>query len=307
MAKCRKDRARLAFPHGRMQDAGSPFFNEAVNMTRLLEVDDLRIEFKQRDEAHEVVHGISFSIDQGESVALVGESGSGKSVSALALGGLLPAHPACRLRGSIRLEGDEMIGASAATIRKHRGKGVAYIFQEPTTSLHPQFTVGTQIEEVIALHQPEVKNRKQAIIDALEEVGIQDPHKRYKSYPFEMSGGMQQRVMIAMALACRAKLLVADEPTTALDVTIQAQILELIQNLRKSHNMAVLLITHNFGIVDGFADRIMVMYRGDVVEQGMTHEVLRNPTHAYTKGLIGCIPRLGQRRDRLAISNDFRF
>jgi ABC-type dipeptide/oligopeptide/nickel transport system ATPase component len=276
-------------------------------MNKLLEVNDLRIEFQQRKGVHEVVHGISFDLNEGESVALVGESGSGKSVTALSIGALLPSKPACTVRGSILLEGDEMVDADAEFIRKHRGHGVAYIFQEPTTSLHPQFTVGEQLREVIALHQPEVKNRKQAIIDALDEVGIKDPHKRYKSYPFEMSGGMQQRVMIAMALACRAKLLVADEPTTALDVTIQAQILDLIQSLRKSHDMAVLLITHNFGIVDGFADRIMVMYRGDIVEQGKTSEVLGNPQHPYTKGLIGCIPRMGETRDRLVVSDQFRF
>jgi ABC-type dipeptide/oligopeptide/nickel transport system ATPase component len=280
---------------------------EISEMNKLLEVNDLRIEFQQRKGVHEVVHGISFDLNEGESVALVGESGSGKSVTALSIGALLPSKPACTVRGSILLEGDEMVDADAEFIRKHRGHGVAYIFQEPTTSLHPQFTVGEQLREVIALHQPEVKNRKQAIIDALDEVGIKDPHKRYKSYPFEMSGGMQQRVMIAMALACRAKLLVADEPTTALDVTIQAQILDLIQSLRKSHDMAVLLITHNFGIVDGFADRIMVMYRGDIVEQGKTSEVLGNPQHPYTKGLIGCIPRMGETRDRLVVSDQFRF
>lgn len=273
------------------------------NQLPLLDVSNLRIRFRQRRQIQEVVKGVSFSIRAGERVALVGESGSGKSVTALSLGRLLPPAPTCEVSGDIRLNGNDVMSLNGRDLRTHRGRGVAYIFQEPSSSLHPQYTVGEQIREAIRLHQPEVKDVKQAIIRALGEVGIRDPEQRYRSFPHEMSGGMQQRVMIAMALACRPKLLVADEPTTALDVTIQAQILELIRSLQDRSEMAVLLITHNFGIVDGFADRLLVMYRGNLVETGVTETVLQQPNHPYTQGLIRCIPRLGSRQRRLVTSN----
>ena len=271
-------------------------------MNTLLKVTDLSIQFRQRDEVTEVVHGIDFEINRGERIALVGESGSGKSVTALAMGRLLPSEPNCKVSGSIRLNGQEILTLRGQSLQQHRGSGVAYIFQEPSTSLHPQYSVGEQLKEAIRLHQPKVKDTKRAIVEALHEVGIRNPEKRCRDYPFQMSGGMQQRVMIAMALACRPRLLIADEPTTALDVTIQAQILDLIKDLQSRHDMAVLLITHNFGIVDGFADRLLVMYRGDLVEEGKTREVLQEPNHPYTRGLISCIPRLGDNRKRLATS-----
>ncbi len=272
-------------------------------MDPLLKVSDLRIQFCQREEVSEVVHGIDFEIKRGERVALVGESGSGKSVTALAMGRLLPRAPNCKVSGSIQLDGQEILTLKGHLLQQHRGGGVAYIFQEPSTSLHPQYSVGEQLREAIRLHQPSINDVKRAIVEALDEVGIRNPEKRCRDYPFQMSGGMQQRVMIAMALACRPKLLIADEPTTALDVTIQAQILELIKDLQSRHDMAVLLITHNFGIVDGFADRLLVMYRGDLVEEGKTTEVLQEPNHPYTRGLIGCIPKLGDKRKRLATSS----
>jgi ABC-type dipeptide/oligopeptide/nickel transport system ATPase component len=275
-------------------------------MSKLLEIENLRIAFHNRNRRTEVVHGINFNLLKGETVALVGESGSGKSVSALSIARLLPPAPICELSGSIRFEGKDLAAMEMREVRKYRGRAIAYIFQEPSSSLHPQYTVGEQLREVIKLHQPEVKDRRKAIIEAFEEVGIRDPDKRYRDYPFQMSGGMQQRIMIAMALACRSKLLIADEPTTALDVTIQAQILELIKQIQKRYKMTVMLITHNFGIVDGFADRLLVMYQGDIVESGETRSVLRQPEHPYTQGLINCIPRLGAKRQRLVTSGTFR-
>lgn len=275
-------------------------------MSTLLQIKNLRIAFHNRNRRTEVVHGIDFCLNKGETVALVGESGSGKSVSALSIARLLPPPSICELSGSIRFEGEDLAAMEMRKVRKYRGKAIAYIFQEPSSSLHPQYTVGEQLREVIKLHQPEVKDRRKAIIEAFDEVGIRDPDKRYRDYPFQMSGGMQQRIMIAMALACRSKLLIADEPTTALDVTIQAQILDLIKQIQKRYNMTVMLITHNFGIVDGFADRLLVMYQGDIVEDGDTGSILREPKHPYTQGLINCIPRLGAKRERLVTSGTFR-
>ncbi len=265
----------------------------------LLEVKDLRIEFRSRDEVNLAVDGISFDLKKGETLAVVGESGSGKSVTAMALTRLLPEEPVCRISGDIFFEGKNLTRCSNREIRKYRGKEIAYIFQEPATSLNPVFTIGNQIAEAIKLHRPEVKKVKEEIIRALNIVKIRDPEKRYQDYPHQLSGGMQQRVMIAMALACHPKLLVADEPTTALDVTIQAQIMDLLHDLKGKLDMSIVLITHNFGIVSGFADKVIVMFRGKIVEAGPTEEVLRNPRHAYTKALISCIPRIGVRQKRL--------
>ncbi len=186
-----------------------------------------------------------------------------------------------------------------AKLRKIRGKEIAYIFQEPSTSLNPVFTIGYQISEAIKLHIDNPGNIKDRVIHLLELVGIRDAEKRFNAYPHELSGGMQQRVMIAMALACEPKILIADEPTTALDVTIQKQIIDLLKDLKKRLNMSIILITHNFSIVSGFADQIIVMFRGDIVEHGPTDEVLSNPQHPYTKALIACIPKLGQKKKRL--------
>ncbi len=265
----------------------------------LLEVNNLKIRFHGRDETVEAVKGIDFTLNEGETLAVVGESGSGKSVTALSLTRLLPPAPTCQSSGEIRLDGRDINSLSARELRKLRGKEIAYIFQEPSSSLNPVFTVGYQIAEAIKLHIPGEKDVTGRVIDALKAVGIRDAEKRYKAYPHEMSGGMQQRVMIAMALACEPRILVADEPTTALDVTIQKQIMDLLAEIRQQRKMSIVLITHNFGIVSGFADRVVVMFRGEIVEQGQTEDVLRNPQHPYTKALIACIPRLGSKQERL--------
>ena len=261
----------------------------------LLQVSNLSIDFG----SNRAVDGISFAIGAGETVAVVGESGSGKSVTALALTRLLPSPPACTVGGRIEYGGMDLLSIPPDEIRRIRGRHIAYIFQEPSTSLNPVYSIGSQIAEVIRLHRPEVKDVRGEIIHVLDLVGIRDPEKRHKDYPHQLSGGMQQRVMIAMALACRPRLLVADEPTTALDVTIQAQIIDLLKELKQKLSMSILLITHNFGIVSGFSDRVLVMFRGKIVEEGPTAQILQNPGHPYTKALIDCIPRLGQRKDRL--------
>ena len=265
----------------------------------LLDVRDLRIAFQSRSGVNEAVRGIDFQLNAGETLAVVGESGSGKSVTALSLCRLLPPPPACTVEGTIHLESRDLLGLPEKQLRAVRGKDIAYIFQEPSTSLNPFFSVGHQIAEAIKLHRPDVKNLKQEVIRALDLVGIHMPEKRYKDYPHQLSGGMQQRVMIAMGLSCHPKILIADEPTTALDVTIQAQIMDLMQSLKVKLNMSIILITHNFGIVDGFADKLVVMYRGKIVESGETTAVLSEPQHPYTKALIACIPKLGGKRERL--------
>lgn len=269
-------------------------------MSSLLEVSNLRIAFKSEGSSNEVVHGINFSVAAGgQTVAILGESGSGKSVSCMALTRLLPDAPACQVTGEILFEGRNVLTMDKAAVRSIRGNGIAYIFQEPSSSLNPVFTVGYQIAEAVKLHRPDITDVEARVVELLELVGIRDAAKRRKAYPHEMSGGMQQRVMIAMALACEPKLLVADEPTTALDVTIQAQIMDLLRDLREKLGMSIILITHNFGIVKGFADEVMVMYRGDLVEQGPVEDILNNPEHPYTRALIACIPRLGKKQRRL--------
>ncbi|NBB79995.1 MAG: ATP-binding cassette domain-containing protein [Verrucomicrobia bacterium] len=269
-------------------------------MSNLLQVSDLHITFHSRGEATEVVHGIDFSVKgDGQTVAILGESGSGKSVSCMALTRLLPKAPTCTLSGEILFKGRNVLQMDADSIRALRGKGIAYIFQEPGSSLNPVFTVGYQIAEAVRLHRPDISDVKGRVVELLELVGIRDAAMRYTAYPHEMSGGMQQRVMIAMALACEPELLIADEPTTALDVTIQAQIMDLLRELRKKLGMSIILITHNFGIVKGFADEVLVMYRGDIVEKGPVDTVLNDPQHPYTKALIACIPKLGQKQHRL--------
>jgi ABC-type dipeptide/oligopeptide/nickel transport system ATPase component len=269
-------------------------------MAELLKVSDLRIAFHSRGQSNEVVKGVNFSVESGgKTVAILGESGSGKSVTCLSLTRLLPAPPTCTVSGQILFEGKDVLTMDRNAIREVRGNGIAYIFQEPSASLNPVFTVGYQIAEAVHLHRPDISDVKGRVVELLELVGIRDATKRYNAYPHEMSGGMQQRVMIAMALACEPKLLVADEPTTALDVTIQAQIIELLHDLRERLGMSIVLITHNFGIVKGFADEVIVMYRGEIVEQGPVEEVLNNPQHPYTKALIACIPKLGVKQRRL--------
>jgi ABC-type dipeptide/oligopeptide/nickel transport system ATPase component len=265
----------------------------------LLEVDNLSIQFKTENGLIEAVKEVSFSIPHGGSLAIVGESGSGKSVTALSLARLLPMPPAHFAGGAIRFDGQDVLNMSQAELRKVRGGGIAYVFQEPATSLNPVYTIHSQIAEGIRLHRPEVSDVDAEVVKWLEAVGIVDPEKRMRDYPHQLSGGMQQRAMIAMALSCRPKLLIADEPTTALDVTIQAQILAELRRLRAEFGMALILITHNFGIIRGLCDRVAVMFRGEVVESGETESVLQNPTHPYTKALIACVPRLGSKQKRL--------
>jgi len=270
-------------------------------MSSLLRVANLGIHFGPPDNPVKAVDGISFEMQAGETLAVVGESGSGKSVTALALTRLLAIPPARIVSGAVEFEGCDVLQMPDSELRKLRGKQIAYIFQEPSSSLNPVFTIGYQIREAIELHRPEVHDVEKEIIHALDTVGIREPAKRLGDYPHQLSGGMQQRVMIAMALACQPKLLVADEPTTALDVTIQKQIMDLLKELKQSSNMAILLITHNFGLVSDFADRVVVMFRGRIVETGPTAEVLRNPQHPYTRALIECVPKLGQKQHRLKV------
>jgi len=265
----------------------------------LLEIKDLAIDFATEGGNVEAVKGISFTLAKGETLAIVGESGSGKSVTGLALTRLLPEPPAIYRRGEILLNGRDVLKLKPAELRSIRGNEIAYIFQEPSTSLNPVFTIRNQIAEAIHLHRPEVRDLDAEVVKYLDLVGITDPRKRLHDYPHQLSGGMQQRVMIAMALSCQPQLLVADEPTTALDVTIQAQIMEQLAELKQRLHMAIILITHNFGIISHIADRVAVMFRGRIVEYGPTKEVLSNPQHAYTKALIECIPQLGSRRKRL--------
>jgi ABC-type dipeptide/oligopeptide/nickel transport system ATPase component len=270
----------------------------------LLKVRDLGVTFRTGDRVTVASTEVSFDLAAGEVLAVVGESGSGKSVSALALTRLLPPAPTCEVVGTIELAGRALTGLTEAALSKVRGKDIAYIFQEPGTSLNPVYTIGFQIGEAIELHRPDVTDVRAAVLAALRDVHIDDPARVADSYPHELSGGMQQRAMIAMALACDPKILVADEPTTALDVTIQKEIMDLLARLRRERGMSILLITHNFGIVANFADHVQVMRQGRVVEQGPTAQVMGSPAHEYTKGLIACIPRLGQRRHRLTTLKD---
>jgi ABC-type dipeptide/oligopeptide/nickel transport system ATPase component len=265
----------------------------------LLDIRNLAIHFHTEGGVVEAVKGISLTLEKGETLAIIGESGSGKSVTGLALTRLLPEPPAKFASGEIFFDGKDVLKMKADELRRLRGGRIAYVFQEPGTSLNPVFTIRNQIAEAIALHRPEVKDMDAEIIKHLDLVGITDPAKRLHDYPHQLSGGMQQRVMIAMALSCRPDLLVADEPTTALDVTIQAQIMDQFREMRSKLDMAVILITHNFGIISNFADKVAVMFRGKIVEAGATADVLRDPRHAYTKALIQCIPKLGSKQKRL--------
>jgi ABC-type dipeptide/oligopeptide/nickel transport system ATPase component len=265
----------------------------------LLEVRNLAIDFKTEGGVVNAVRGISFTLEKGRTLAVVGESGSGKSVTGLALTRLLPEPPAVYRSGEILLDGRDVLKMGQRELRSLRGARIAYIFQEPSTSLNPVFTIRSQIAEAIQLHRPEVKNIDAEVVKYLDMVGIVNPRERMHDYPHQLSGGMQQRAMIAMALSCEPDILVADEPTTALDVTIQAQIIDQLRQLKERLDMAIILITHNFGIIGTVAEEVAVMFRGKIVEQGPTERVLRDPQHPYTKALIECIPQLGQRRERL--------
>lgn len=270
-----------------------------ANQKSFLEVKNLHISFSSREGILNVVKNVSFSLEKGRTLAVVGESGSGKTVSALALTRLLPGDSVCKIAGQVLYQGIDLLRLSRREIRKYRGKEIAYIFQDPSTSLNPVFTIGYQIEEAVKLHLPQVKDKRGRVINALYRVGIRNPELRINDYPHQLSGGMQQRVMIAMALASEPRILIADEPTTALDVTIQAQIIDLLRQVRKETKMSVILITHNFGIVSDFADDVVVMFRGEIVESGPTDRVLHEPEHVYTKALISCIPQIGKKQRRL--------
>lgn len=271
-----------------------------MNQAPLLDVRNLSIRFVSENGSVDAVKNVSFQIETGQTLAIVGESGSGKSVTALSLTRLLPEPPARFLSGEIFLEGEDVLKMTRSKLRGIRGGRIAYIFQEPSTSLNPVFTIRNQIAEAIQLHRPDVTNIDEEIVKWLDLVGIVEPAKRMRDYPHQLSGGMQQRAMIAMALSCQPSLLVADEPTTSLDATIQAQIMDQLLELKNRLKMAIILITHNFGIISGIADHVAVMFKGHIVETGPTHTVLSNPQHPYTRALIDCIPKLGAKRHRLS-------
>ncbi len=263
----------------------------------LLEVEDLQVHFETEDGLVQAVDGISYTVDRGQTLGIVGESGSGKSVSSLTVMGLSRARNAT-ISGSIKFDGKELLTASDAEMREIRGDDIAMIFQDPLSSLHPFYKVGSQIVEAIRTHRDVTKAQaRDRAVEMLGLVGIPEPRKRAESYPHEFSGGMRQRAMIAMALANDPKLLIADEPTTALDVTVQAQILELIERLQSEFDTAVVVITHDLGVVAEMADEIAVMYAGRIVEHADTDTIFAGPEHPYTWGLLSSIPKLDSRRD----------
>ena len=261
-------------------------------MTHLLKVKNLSTHFPTRAGLVRAVDGVSFYLDRGELLGLVGESGCGKSMTALSVMRLI-APPGKIVAGEVLFEGRDLLKLSDAEMRQMRGDDIAMVFQDPMTSLNPVYTVGEQIAEALRLHRKLSRQQaRQATIEAMREVAIPDPVRRIDDYPHQLSGGMRQRIMIAMALACNPKLLIADEPTTALDVTIQAQILELLDGLRKQRDLAVLLITHDLGVVAEVADRVAVMYTGRIVEESPVDELFARPKHPYTEGLLRSVPKL---------------
>jgi len=271
-------------------------------MTRVLEVDELRISFPDGEGGRFlVVDGVSFTLDQGETLAIVGESGCGKSLTSLALLRLVPPPGRIEPGSGVRLGDTDVLSLEGESLRRIRGRRIGMIFQDPMTSLNPVFTVGDQIAEGIRAHfkvsRSEARERS---LQLLQEVGIPDPSSRLNAYPHQLSGGMRQRVMIAIALSAEPEILIADEPTTALDVTVQAQILEVLDRLRESRGMAVLLISHDLGIVAGRADRVAVMYAGQIVEEAPTSSLFTSPSHPYTQGLFASVPRITGPVQRLA-------
>ena len=265
----------------------------------MLEVTDLHTSFFTPSGEVKAVNGLSFKLEKGSVLGIVGESGSGKSVSAYSILQIL-TNPGRIVSGSIKLHGEELVGKSDAEMRKIRGNKISIIFQDPMTSLNPTFTIGNQLMEAILMHtdRNKAEARKRAL-EMLKLVGISEPEKRIDQYAYELSGGMRQRVMIAMALACEPDILIADEPTTALDVTIQAQILELMMELQKKLGMAIIMITHDLGVIADMCDEIIVMYAGRICERGTADEIFYNPRHEYTKGLMRSIPRLDTNHARL--------
>jgi oligopeptide/dipeptide ABC transporter ATP-binding protein len=266
----------------------------------LVSVENLKTYFYTEDGIVPAIDGVSFEVKKGETLAIVGESGSGKSVTSLSIMRLIPQPPGKILDGDIKFQGESLLTKSDKEMRAIRGNRISMIFQEPMTSLNPVYKVGDQISETIILHQK--KNKKEALAEAinlLNLVGIPEPERRINQYPHELSGGMRQRVMIAIALACHPELLIADEPTTALDVTIQNQILQLMKNLKQKSNMSIMLITHDLGVVAEMADRVVVMYSGQIVEQGDVFTIFENPKHPYTEGLLKSMPSAEKRVGKL--------
>ncbi len=266
----------------------------------LLQVSNLSVTFNSHEGRAIAVNDLNFTLREGESLGIVGESGSGKSVTSLAVMGLIPNPPGEITDGEILFNNQDLLQLSDKELRAIRGNDISMIFQEPMTSLNPILTCGFQIGETLRLHKKLTKQQaRQAAISLLEQVGIPSPEKAVKRFPHQMSGGMRQRVMIAMALACQPKILIADEPTTALDVTIQAQILDLMKELNKSHGTAIIMITHDLGVVADMADTVLVMYTGHGVEYTNKNELFTNPLHPYTQGLIKTIPKITKERSRL--------
>ena len=262
-------------------------------MGKLLEVKGLQTEFATSAGTVKAVDNVTYSVDEGETVAIVGESGSGKSVGALSILQLIPDPPGKILAGEVFFEGQDLLKLNAEEVRQIRGRKISMVFQEPMTSLNPVLTIGLQLTETMMLHlgltQAQANKRAEELLGL---VGISEPARRLKQYPHHLSGGMRQRVMIALALSCEPKLIIADEPTTALDVTIQAQILELMKNLTREMNVALIIITHNLGVVARYADRVNVMYAGKIVEMGTAQQVYHEPKHPYTVGLLNSVPRM---------------
>ncbi len=270
-------------------------------MNDLLSIRELEVSFFTDDGIVNAVGGVSYDVPQGRSVAVVGESGCGKSVTALAILRLIPSPPGKITAGEIMFRGEDLSKATEKRMRQIRGNEIAMIFQEPMTSLNPVYTVGRQIAETIEQHQNLSESQVyERVIEILTLVGISDPQRRIDEYPHQMSGGMRQRIMIAMALSCNPALLIADEPTTALDVTIQAQILELLRDLQKKTNMSILLITHDLGVVAENADDVVVMYASKIAEKASAIELFNSPLHPYTRGLLSSLPKLGSKQKRLA-------
>ena len=266
----------------------------------LLEVQNLQTHFRTPEGINRAVDGVSFHVDEGETLAIVGESGCGKSVTAMSLMRLIPEPPG-KIAGSVRFQGKDLLQLSEREMRAIRGNDISMIFQEPMTSLNPVLTVGRQIGETLRMHQGLDKQAAEArAIEMLNLVGIPEPARRVREYPHQLSGGMRQRVMIAMALACNPKLLIADEPTTALDVTVQASIIELLRDLNRERGMAIILITHNLAVVASLCTRVIVMYAGRVVESGTTRQIFNSPQHPYTWSLLRSLPRVDElKHDRL--------
>ncbi|HET7145320.1 MAG TPA: ABC transporter ATP-binding protein [Anaerolineales bacterium] len=269
-----------------------------MSKSTLLQVSDLRTRFHTPEGTVFAVNGISFHIDEGETLAIVGESGCGKSVSMMSLLQLIPSPPGDIYGGVANYRGNDLIKKSEQEMEEIRGREISMVFQDPMTSLNPVLTIGRQISESLRTHLGfEAEKAKQRTIQLLEQVGIPDGARRINDYPHQFSGGMRQRVMIAMALACAPSLLIADEPTTALDVTIQAQIMELIVSLRNALHMAIIWITHDLGVVAGIADRVLVMYSGFIVEEASVDDLYDSPSHPYTLALLAALPRIDRRRD----------